>query len=179
MIFIDVIDRSSSDKFNTLVRQKPTLVLFFSPDCGHCRAMKDDWKQMTEILKKKYRGDMMVARVRDDMIGDVDCYKKIRGYPSIIALDKGEKRKEFMGDRKVTDFLKFIEGNFSLEGGPRRRRLSTRRRRTRRRRRRRRHRRRVAGHRAIEDKMSGGGCPRRQTRRRRRRRNRRIKRRKV
>ena len=104
MIFIDVIDRSSSDKFNTLVRQKPTLVLFFSPDCGHCHAMKDDWKQMTEILKKKYRGDMMVARVRDDMIGDVDCYKKIRGYPSIIALDKGRRRKNLWGTERFLIF---------------------------------------------------------------------------
>ena len=34
MIFIDVIDVPSSNNFNRLVKMKPTLVQFFSPQCA-------------------------------------------------------------------------------------------------------------------------------------------------
>ena len=145
MIFIHVEDIPSSKEFNRHVEKKPTFVQFYSPQCGHCQSLEPKWDQMTEILEKDYEGDMMVARVRNDLMENVNCDKKIEGFPTMFVLEKGKKKGEHKGARETVDLVKFVEDNFPIRkkgqrGGRRRktRRRKTRRRKTRRRKTRRR-----------------------------------------
>ena len=115
MEFLDVIDIPSSEKFNTLIKEKPTLAQFFSPQCGYCKELKPEWDLMTSMLKENYTGDIMLARIRGDMMENVDCYKKIKGFPTIFVLINGKKEDEFSGDRNAAALLKFIEKNFTLK----------------------------------------------------------------
>ena len=132
MNFLDVIDKPSSNKFNTLILQQPTVVQFFSPGCGYCQQLEPEWDSLKKTLKEKYEGDMMLARVREDMIGEVKCDKSIEGFPTIFVLEKGKKKKEFGKDRNAGELLKFIEENISIskksQGGGRGRRRRRRRR---------------------------------------------------
>jgi thiol-disulfide isomerase/thioredoxin len=127
MIFIDVVDTDSSKRFNTLVKQKPTLAQFFSPGCGYCDELKPEWDSLEAMLKEKYDGDMMIARVRADMMDSVKCDKNIRGFPTIFVLEKGKKRGEFTKTRNASSLLEFIGENFKISkksqgGGGRKRR---------------------------------------------------------
>ena len=126
MFFIDVIDSTSTKRFNDMVKRKPTLVQFFSPQCGYCKELEPEWSILVNNLKNKYKGDIMLARIRNDMIKNVKCHKKIEGFPTIFVLDKGRKVKEYMGKRRSADLLKFIGDNFSItmnqRGGRRKRR---------------------------------------------------------
>jgi len=115
MEFLDVIDISSSEKFNTLIKEKPTLAQFFSPQCGYCKELEPEWDSMTSMLKKNYTGDILLARIRGDMMENVKCHKKIKGFPTIFVLVNGEKNGEFTGDRNAGALLKFIENNFTLK----------------------------------------------------------------
>ena len=148
MDFLDVIDEPSCDKFNALIMQKPTVVQFFSPGCGYCHQLKPEWDSLTDMLREKYQGDMMLARVRNDMIKNVECDKDIEGFPTIFVLKKGKKRGEFSGDRNAQELLKFIEKHIGIQkkgqkgGGRSRRRRRRQRRKTKRKRRRTRRRRR-------------------------------------
>ena len=148
MNFLDVIDKTSCNKFNALIMQQPTVVQFFSPGCGYCDQLKPEWDSLQEMLKEQYQGDMLLARVHADMIKNVKCDKDIEGFPTIFVLKKGKKKKEFGGDRNAQELLKFIEKHIGIQkkgqkGGRRsrrrqRRKTKRKRRRTRRRRRRRR-----------------------------------------
>jgi len=145
MNFLDVIDKPSCNTFNALIMQKPTVVQFFSPGCGYCDQLKPEWNSLQEMLKKQYKGDMLLARVHADMIQNVECDKDIEGFPTIYVLKKGKKKKEFGGDRNAQELLKFIEKHIGIKkkgqkGSGRRRRR--RRRKTKRKRRRTRKRRR-------------------------------------
>ena len=115
MEFLDVIDAPSCDKFNALVKTKPTLAQFFSPGCGYCKELEPEWDSMRQMLEKKYIGDILLARIHADMMENVECHKKIEGFPTIFVLVNGKKKKEFKGDRKAAVLLKFIEDNFSIE----------------------------------------------------------------
>lgn len=164
MNFLDVIDKPSCNKFNALIMQKPTIVQFFSPGCGYCDQLKPEWDSLREMLKEKYEGDMMLARVREDMMGDVKCDKNIKGFPTIFVLKKGKKKTEFGGERNAGELLKFIEKHIRIEKkGQKGSGRSWRRRRRRQRR---------------KTKRNKGRTKRRRTRRRRRKR-RRIQRRRV
>ena len=138
MFFINVNDIPLSQQFNQLVKQKPTLAFFYSPNCGYCVELEPEWNALESILKKQYQGNMMVARIHQDMINDLQCDKDIKGFPTIFVLKKGKKKKEYTGERKHMDLLKFIKRHFSIK--PIRRKKSLHGRSTRRRRRRRRHR---------------------------------------
>ena len=125
MNFLDVIDKPSCNKFNALIMQKPTIVQFFSTGCGYCDQLKPEWNSLQEMLKEKYEGDMMLARVREDMMGYVKCDKNIEGFPTIFVLKKGKKQKEFEGNRNAGELLKFIAKHIRIEkkgqkGGSRR-----------------------------------------------------------
>ena len=114
MIFLDVEDNASGDRFNRLVKNKPTFVLFFSPQCGHCKELEPEWNAMKEKLKTQYEGDMLLASIRHDMMDKVKCDKEIEGFPSMFVLENGKKKKEYIGERKKKNLLKFIEDNFSV-----------------------------------------------------------------
>ena len=114
MIFIDVEDSSSGDRFNRLVKSKPTFALFFSPQCGHCKELEPEWNAMKAKLKAEYEGDMLLASIRNDMMDKVECDKEIEGFPSMFVLEKSKKKNEYMGARKKKNLLKFIEDNFSV-----------------------------------------------------------------
>lgn len=162
MNFLDVIDNPSCNEFNALIMQKPTIVQFFSPGCGYCDQLKPEWHSLQEMLKEQYEGDMLLARVREDMMGSVKCDKDIEGFPTIFVLKKGKKKKEFRGDRNAGELLKFIEKHIGIQKKKKKRQKGSGRPRRRRRR---------------KTKRNKGRTKRRRTRRRRRRR--RIKRRRV
>jgi protein disulfide-isomerase/protein disulfide-isomerase A6 len=115
MFFINVKDIPSSQQFNQLVKQKPTLTFFYSPNCGYCVELEPEWNALENILKKQYQGNMMVARIHQDMINDLQCDKDIKGFPTIFVLKNGKKKKEYTGERKHMDLLKFIKKNFSIK----------------------------------------------------------------
>jgi thioredoxin-like negative regulator of GroEL len=115
MDFLDVIDTPSCNQFNALIMKKPTVVQFFSAGCGFCHQLEPEWNSLKDMLKEKYKGDMMLARVREDMMGSVKCDKDIEGFPTIFVLKKGKKKKEFVGDRNSAELLEFIEKNIALQ----------------------------------------------------------------
>ena len=114
MDFLDVIDTPSCNQFNALIMEKPTVVQFFSEGCGYCHQLEPEWDSLKDMLKEKYQGDMMLARVRDDMIKNIKCDKDIEGFPTIFVLKKGKKKQECVGNRNSAELLKFIEDNIDI-----------------------------------------------------------------
>lgn len=102
------------EAFNNQATASPTLILFMSPGCGHCRAMKPEW----EKLMQSYQGDVDVRAL--------DCSKPqnrqlaslhgVQGYPTIRYYPNGLADKssfiEHEGERTQSAFMSFLQENF-------------------------------------------------------------------
>ena len=95
---------------NLIGGERPIFVKFYSPNCGHCKAMAPDFAEASTLPK-------------DVDFGGVDCLKEdkickdysISGYPTIILFGaKNNTGKEFSGERSVDGFLDFIESTINV-----------------------------------------------------------------
>jgi len=86
---------------------KESLVLFFSPSCGHCIHFKPTWAEFA----KQYNGSVV--------LGDVDCIKEsnlmsefeIDAFPVLLYL-KGFNKYKFTGERTVDRLNEFVNGGY-------------------------------------------------------------------
>ena len=124
MKIVNVDSAEGLEKYNESVLIMPTIVLFYSPMCGHCEAMKKEWEKF-EDYAKDLEGEGMIAKVSNEYIGKVNGDHDVMGYPTIMSLKKGSKVTEF-DDKRVTEkFIEFLESQIpdlkkNQKGGKRR-----------------------------------------------------------
>ena len=86
----------------------PIFVKFYSPQCGHCQAMAEDFSEASTYFQK------------DVLFGGVDCLAqheicevhKVEGYPTIKLFKKNDKEgTEYSGDRSTDEFVSYVQTN--------------------------------------------------------------------
>lgn len=97
----------SDETFKTFLKKKKhCLVLFYAPWCFHCKNAKPEYIKAAEV----FRDDPKVE------FAAVDCTKhsgicsayEVRGYPSIKYFSYLKTHKDYQGERKEEDFIKFM-----------------------------------------------------------------------
>ena len=117
---IHVDNDSSLEEFNNLVNGSNMMVLYYMPGCGHCEALKPEWEKFENDIADSSK-DVIVAKIRSDYLGNVNCDKDIMGYPTIYELKDGKKVREFEEDRNSEELTKFFnQVGSSMNGGSRR-----------------------------------------------------------
>jgi protein disulfide-isomerase A6 len=117
MLFFTIFSRSEYIEIteankNLIGGERPIFVKFYSPNCGHCKAMAPDFAEASTMSK-------------DVDFGGVDCVAqdkickdyKIDGYPTIYLFGKGNVTgKEFKDhERSVDGFIDFIEETLTVK----------------------------------------------------------------
>jgi len=105
-----------------------TIILFYSPMCGHCMKMKDDYKQLAKMAQAGQLGnDVTVASVNTASERDIMDFIHngeereftVDGVPTIVSYqngkyfstyDAGDSQEEQMNFRKVGDLAEFVKG---------------------------------------------------------------------
>lgn len=98
--------------FDSLVEKTPAFVKFYSEGCGHCEAMKDDWKKIKKEIKPYKDIDINVIDVNSKAIPNIKskCAKNINGFPTIIeVLPGGEPGIEHTSERTTKELMKTIK----------------------------------------------------------------------
>lgn len=85
---------------------RPSVVMFHSPNCGHCRAMMDDYSKYGQVAGEKVH----ILRVDCSKYSNVADKYKIQGFPTIYLFKNGQT-SEYHGDRKVGSLMGFASGN--------------------------------------------------------------------
>lgn len=84
---------------------KTSFVKFYSPNCGHCKAMQADFDEAATTFT-----DVTFAGVNCVDQKDICEKHKVTGYPTIYLFKAGDKKGiEFNGQRTVDGFDDFIE----------------------------------------------------------------------
>ena len=97
---------SSPSDFNKTIDNNKVFVLFYSPDCGHCKKLLPAWEKVSDANSGK-----MVAL--DCSATDSDtkaaCQKYgINSYPTMMVIDHGVSVKTYDGGRTDTDLSSFV-----------------------------------------------------------------------
>ena len=115
MVEIISIEPEQGKEFDKLINEKGNVsfVKFYQPTCPHCINMKEAWEDLGKLLQDKCKDDISLIEVNGDALSESksDVSKEIRGFPTIMILEDGEKKVEYSGDRTTEDMLKFMIDN--------------------------------------------------------------------
>lgn len=100
-------------KFNKAVENGDTVfVMFHSPSCGHCVHTLPIWMEIESQLGDRYKHNdkVMVADIRDDVIGKTNYEKKIEGFPTMWHISKKGAMVEPIENAKLMNPTRSIDG---------------------------------------------------------------------
>nr|UMA82692.1 venom-related protein disulfide isomerase [Conus ebraeus] len=96
---------TSFDEF--IAANKKTLVMFYSPGCGHCKKMKPDYMTAATRLKEKVP-DARLAAVDATKFKDLAHKYHIKGYPTLKYFEDGAFKADYKSGRSAEDLVEFF-----------------------------------------------------------------------
>ena len=94
------------ETFDTYVGgDKPALVKFYAPWCGHCKAMKEDYIKLGD----GYEDDVVIAEVDADKYKELGTKYGVNGFPTLKYFEAGSlKAEDYNGGRTLDDLKKYV-----------------------------------------------------------------------
>lgn len=83
------------------------IILYYSPNCGHCKAMSGTWATFQDYINNNPNG------VITEKINCLENKCDVKGFPTIKFIKKNGVVIEFDGERTVDAFKQFVETNRS------------------------------------------------------------------
>jgi len=107
--FAAVVDLDGSNFDDFVGKDKPALVEFFAPWCGHCKALTPEYESLGESFDKV--DSVVVAKVDADKHRDLGGRFGVTGFPTIKWFPAGSTEGEvYSGGRTADDMTEFING---------------------------------------------------------------------
>jgi len=96
------------DNFDEFISaHNSTLVMFYAPWCGHCKAAKPEYTEAAKILKEENVSGKLAA-VDATVHPELGSRFDVKGYPTIIYFKDGKQEFQYSLGRKKDDFLGFM-----------------------------------------------------------------------
>ncbi|BGP35089.1 protein disulfide-isomerase precursor [Rhodotorula toruloides] len=100
----DVVDLTGTT-FPDFAAQDLTLIEFFAPWCGHCKALAPHYEEAATILKKD---KIPIAKVDCTVESDLCSSQGVNGYPTLKVFRKGVPA-EYGGTRKTDGIVSYMK----------------------------------------------------------------------
>ena len=106
-----LMEKEGTDEDNIqeiLSYEKPCLIFFYAPWCGHCKHAMPEYLKVMKAAKGK------AFKIDCDKYKEIAQKHNIRGFPTIRYYPKGLKNgnpSEYEGNRTAEDILKFMNEN--------------------------------------------------------------------
>lgn len=110
MRIIHVNDDSSLEEYNKYILNSKAIVLFYMDGCMHCEMMKPEWLKFEDYMKNNdfdKDNNVIIARVNQKYMNEIEGDKNILGYPTILYLENGKQQDEYSGERTNEGFKQF------------------------------------------------------------------------
>jgi len=104
-----IVELDSSNYEEYLNGQKPTLVEFYAPWCGHCKNLAPEMAKLGEAIVKAKTESVTVAKVNCDAHRDLCSKYGVQGYPTLKFFPLGSTTPEdYTSGRSADDLAEFI-----------------------------------------------------------------------
>lgn len=104
-----VVNLTKDNWDDVLGSSKYTLVKFFAPWCGHCKAMAGDYISAAKKLKEKGY-EVTLGEVDATVESELASKWEVQGYPTLYWF-VGSNKKEYTGARTEDGIIEWIEQN--------------------------------------------------------------------
>lgn len=84
-----------------------TVTLYYSPNCGHCKAFRGTWNNFVKYLHDNTDGKIKAEEINCE---SGDC-KQIEGVPTIILNKSNNDMVRFVGERSYDNLIDFVKKN--------------------------------------------------------------------
>lgn len=105
----NVVHLASEKQLNTLLKKnKPTLIMFYAPWCGHCKRFKPVFSEVATEMK----GKMVLAGYDADTNQDAHRVRErfnVTGFPRTLYFEKGKYKFEYSAGHSKSDLEGFLE----------------------------------------------------------------------
>lgn len=99
-------DRNNNDDPEKIMSSdKPAMIFFYAPWCGHCKNAKPEFEKLMQMAKG--RAHMIDCDAHQNIAQKYD----VKGFPTIRYYPKGPKNgnpKEYQGNRTAEDMMGFM-----------------------------------------------------------------------
>lgn len=104
----------TSANYDTVLAKGKVLVKYFSPNCGHCKAVAPTYEELATNFAK-YSDKVTVAEV-DCLANDAICGAAgVHGWPTIHFYKTGKTDyDEYDGDRSIENFSQFLSSRVGI-----------------------------------------------------------------
>jgi thioredoxin-like negative regulator of GroEL len=105
------INDKNAQVFKNNAQNKHAFVKYYSPTCPACIAMEGEWDNMCKDIDGKYNTDMILAQMDPGGMKELEAtevHTAIDYVPAIVILKNGKKYKEYNGQRKKDEMIKFL-----------------------------------------------------------------------
>ena len=108
MKYIHVKDKQSAEYFDKCAKEDPTIVKYYADWCGHCKNLKPEWDKACAPLKKSTK-KFNIAEANEKAIPHINSYSTVPGYPSILYLEKGDKKDQYNGPHDAEELKTWMD----------------------------------------------------------------------
>ena len=97
--------KNNDDSAKIMSSDKPCIIFFYAPWCGHCKTAKPEFEKLMQMAKGK--AHMIDCDAHQDIAQKYD----VKGFPTIRYYPKGPKNgnpREYQGNRTAEDMMSFM-----------------------------------------------------------------------
>jgi len=98
----------NSDTFQFTIDESPTLVMFYAPWCGHCKAMKPDFAKAAAVAERMNLGTLAALDMTMQREWSSAAFPDVKGFPTIKFYKNGEV-EDYEGGRNFDDLTAFMK----------------------------------------------------------------------
>lgn len=96
------------EKSNTMTSM-PTITLFFSPKCGHCKSLMEGPDSVWNQFAGKYSDKYDISEINCDEYPDLATENEIHHFPTIKLVNAQGVQKEYNGEHSLSSLSEFAD----------------------------------------------------------------------